>query len=161
DDDPIWVEHDTQDASGMRPLDVSLFVDVAYNIVKGPGVARDRRAKNVNTVDEVPDSSWFTNRIGRLPLTPEHVANGPNTGAGPAAGPWIVTSSKSDGVTPGFTIRDASGQRWFLKFDPPGYRGMSTGTEVAVTKLMWALGYNVPENYVTYLRREQLVIGEG
>ena len=62
-------------------------------------------------------------------------------------------------MTPGFTVKDATGQRWFLKFDPPGYRGMSTGTEVAVTKLMWALGYNVPENHVAYLRREQLVVG--
>ena len=38
---------------------------------------------------------------------------------------------------------------------------MATGTEVAVTKLMWALGYHVPENHIAYLRREQLVIGEG
>ena len=37
---------------------------------------------------------------------------------------------------------------------------MATGTEVAVTKLMWALGYNVPENHIAYMRREQLVVGE-
>ena len=30
-----------------------------------PASALDRRAANVNTLDEVPDSSWFTNRIGR------------------------------------------------------------------------------------------------
>ena len=36
---------------------------------------------------------------------------------------------------------------------------MATGTEVAVTKLMWALGYNVPENHIAYVRREQLAIG--
>src|SRR5204863_6939255 len=41
---------------------------------------------------------------------------------------------------------------------PPGYRGMATGTEVAVTKLMWALGYNVPENHIASLHREQLVV---
>src|SRR4029453_13275996 len=70
-------------------------------------------------------------------------------------------SSKSDGVTPGFTVKDSAGERWFLKFDPRGYRAMATGTEVAVTKLMWALGYNVPENHIAYLQREQLVIGEG
>jgi hypothetical protein len=62
-------------------------------------------------------------------------------------------------VTPGFTVKDATGQRWFLKFDPPGFRGMSTGTEVAVTKLMWALGYNVPQNHIAYVRRDQLVVG--
>jgi hypothetical protein len=92
-------------------------------------------------------------------LNAARVAVGPNTTAGPAPGRWTVTSSKSDGVTPGFTVTDATGQRWFLKFDPRGHRAMSTGTEVAVTKLMWALGYNVPENHIAYLRREQLAIG--
>src|ERR671930_2096949 len=94
-------------------------------------------------------------------MTPEALATGPDTTAGPEAGQWTVTSSKSDGVTPGFTIRDRSGRLWFLKFDPPGYRGMATGTEVTVTKLMWALGYNVPENHIAYLHRSQLVVGQG
>ena len=94
-------------------------------------------------------------------LTAEEVDTGPNTSAGPAPGIWTVSSSKSDGITPGFTIKDSSGERWFLKFDPPGYRGMSTGTEVTATKLMWALGYNVPENHIAYVRRWQLVVGDG
>jgi hypothetical protein len=64
-------------------------------------------------------------------------------------------------VTPGFTVKDVNGERWFLKFDPPGYRAMSTGTEVTVTKLMWALGYNVPENHIAYMRAEQLAVGDG
>jgi hypothetical protein len=72
-----------------------------------------------------------------------------------------VTASKSDGITPGFTVNDRTGRRWFLKFDPPGHRAMATGTEVTVTKLMWALGYNVPENHIAYLRREQLIVGDG
>jgi hypothetical protein len=37
---------------------------------------------------------------------------------------------------------------------------MATGTEVTVTKLMWALGYHVPENHITYMRRDQLVLGQ-
>jgi hypothetical protein len=128
-------------------------------MIAGRRAPADVRARNVNTVGEVPDSSWFTNRVGRRTITPEEVANGPDTTTGPGAGRWTVTSSKSDGVTPGFTVTDASGQLWFLKFDPRGYRGMSTGTEVAVTKVMWALGYNVPENHIAYVRREQLVAG--
>src|SRR5579862_8621291 len=159
-DDPVWVERDTQDASRMTPLEPSLFVDLSYNVIQGFKTVAPARAGNVNTVDEVPDSSWFTNRIGHRPLTTDDVANGPNTGDGPAPGTWTITSSKSDGVTPGFTVKDVNGQRWFLKFDPPGYRAMATGTEVAVTKLMWALGYNVPENHIAYMRREQLVVGD-
>jgi hypothetical protein len=160
-DDPMWVEHDTQDASGMKPLEVNLFVDLVYNFLASRGTAASGKAKNLNTIEEVPDSSWFTNRIGHQTLAPEDVAKGPDTTTGPASGTWTVTSSKSDGVTPGFTIKDAEGQRWFLKFDPRGHRGMSTGTEVVVTKLMWALGYHVPENHIAYMRREQLAVGAG
>jgi hypothetical protein len=159
-DDPIWQDRDTQDASAMKPLDVDLIVDLTTNLL-AERTTRSGRARNVNTVDEVPDSSWFTNRAGARPLTPEDVFTGPDTTSGPEPGAWTVTSSKSDGVTPGFTIKDAKGQLWFLKFDPPGFRGMATGTEVAVTKLLWALGYHVPENHIAYMRREQLAIGDG
>ena len=160
DDDPIWHDRDTQDAAGLQPLDVDLLVDLTTNLL-APRTVTAGRARNVNTIDEVPDSSWYTNRAGARPLTPADVFNGPDTTPGPEAGTWTVTSSKSDGVTPGFTIKDARGQLWFLKFDPPGYRGMATGTEVAVTKLLWALGYHVPENHVAYMRRELLKIGDG
>ena len=158
-DDPVWVERDTQNATSITPVEVDLTTDLAYNFIVGGEPRNAARAQNVNSVDEVPDSSWFTNRVGRLPISAEDVARGPNRTNGPAAGIWTVSSSKSDGVTPGFTVKDADGQRWFLKFDPPGYRGMATGTEVAATKLMWALGYNVPENHIAYLKREQLVVG--
>lgn len=162
DDDPARVERDHQNASGVQPWQIDLAVDLTYNLFAKLGDPRSNvRAQNVNTVDEVPDSNWFTNRIGARSMTPEEIAKGPDTTNGPEAGQWTVTSSKSDGITPGFTIRDRSGQRWFLKFDPPGYRGMATGTEVAVTKLMWALGYHVPENHVAFLHRDRLVVGEG
>jgi hypothetical protein len=161
-DDPVWVSHDRQDASGAKPWEIDLITNVLYNLFANPGDKRHNvRAQNLNTVDEVSDSNWFTNRAGLKPITAEDVARGPDVTDGPAAGSWTVTASKSDGVTPGFTIRDERGVRWFLKFDPKGYRGMATGTEVAVTKLMWALGYFVAENHVASLDRRRLVIGEG
>jgi hypothetical protein len=160
-DDPVWIERDTQDASRIKPIEVDLFVDLASNLVAGGKTPDARRAGNINTIGEVPDSSWFTNRLGYRSMTAEEIAKGPNTTDGPAEGAWTVTSSKSDGVTPGFTVKDRTGERWFLKFDPPGHRAMATGTEVVVTKLMWALGYHVPENHIAYVRREQLVLGEG
>jgi hypothetical protein len=159
-DDPLQVEADTQDASGMKPAELRLFTDLAYNFIKGSDAINGVRAQNVNTVDEVPNSSWFTNRAGARPLTSSEVGTGPDTDNGPAPGTWTVRSSKSDGVTPGFTVSDSRGQRWFLKFDPRGFRGMTTGTDVAVSKLMWALGYHVPENHIAYVRPEQLVVGE-
>ena len=159
DDDPVWVERDTEDASGMKPLEVDLVTDLAVNLINRSAPRNPVQAQNLNSVGEVPDSSWFTNRAGFSPLTAADVARGPDRTSGPAQGVWTVTSSKSDGVTPGFTIKDAQGRRWFLKFDPRGFRGMTTGTEVTATKLMWALGYHVPENHIAYMRRDQLVVG--
>jgi len=140
-DDPIWVEHATQNVTSIPDLEVDDFVDLTLNLFAKLGDPTPNvRAKNVNTIDEVPNSSWFTNRLGYRTMTAEEIATGPDTTPGPPRGRWTVISSKTDGISPGFTIRDATGQVWFLKFDPPGYRAMATGTEVAVTKLMWALG---------------------
>src|SRR5215207_7525663 len=61
-DDPVWIERDTENAAGIKNEDVNLFVDFAYNVITGMGKIDLVRAKNVNTVDEVPDSSWYTNR---------------------------------------------------------------------------------------------------
>ena len=38
---------------------------------------------NVNTLDEVPDSSWFTNRLGTRVMTADEVETGPVAGTGP------------------------------------------------------------------------------
>ena len=158
-DDPIWEEVNSQDASGVKFYEPQLIYDVAENMFARPGDKDfNRRAQNINTVDEVPDGSWFTNRAGRRTLTPEEVARGSNTGSGPSAGRWTIIAAKTDGVTPGFTIRDSSGIVWFLKFDPPGYRGMATGTEAVVAKLFWALGYHTVEYYISKLRPTDLVI---
>ena len=71
DDDPLWVDRDTEDASRMKPLEVSLFVDLTYNVIKGRDTVVPARAKNLNTVDEVADSSWFTNRAGHRRSRPK------------------------------------------------------------------------------------------
>ena len=159
-DDPLWTEPITS-VSDVARYEPDLFYDSLENAFTTPGDKHvGRRAQNVNSVDEVMDGAWFTNRAGTKPLTPEDVARGANTGNGPAPGKWTVVSAKSDGVTPGFTIRDAAKDLWFIKFDPPGYEGMATGTEVVAARLFWAVGYHTVEYYITKLRREDLVIGE-
>src|SRR5436190_9791365 len=90
DDDPVWKDADTQTASGIKPLEVDLMVDLTYNLISS-GSRPSARAANVNTIEEVPDSSWFTNRIGsatRPRMTAEEIAIGPDTTKGPAAGKW-------------------------------------------------------------------------
>ena len=76
-----------------------------------------------------------------------------------ACGP--SNAGKTEGIMPGMRVLDPDGVRYFVKFDSPGYRELATGAEVVATKLFHALGYHVPENYIAYIDREDLVIGEG
>jgi hypothetical protein len=76
---------DAVDQVFLRPL-----TDLAW--IRIPGEAR-----NVNAMDEVPDSSWFTNRIGMLPISPARAAVGPCTGKrlDPNDGPWLIKAAKT------------------------------------------------------------------
>ena len=160
-DDPIWREPMTQDVKTAARYEPDLAYQTIENLFLSPGdPVTGQRAKNVNTVDEVPDGPYFVNRAGRTPLTPALVARASNTDTGPAPGKWTVVSAKSDGVTPGFTIRDAADQLWFIKFDPPGWRGMATGSEIVAAKLFWAAGYHTAEYHIAQLVPSNLAIGK-
>ncbi len=111
-------------------------------------ISGGRPALDVNDFGEVPDSPWFTNRIGRMPMDPEAVAIGPNTGRPPADGPLVVISGKPMGVTPGVVVRDVRGVTWFLKFDPPAHPELASGAEAVASRVLHAAGYNVPQTFV-------------
>jgi hypothetical protein len=160
-DDPIAREPETQDASKAQGRDINLLFDIAPNLFSHPGdPAEDVRAKNINTIDEVPDSSWFTNRILAQPLTPEEIARGPVSGPGPADGRWSIVAPKRSGVSPGFTMRDSAGTLWFVSFDGRGYPEAATGAVLVANKLFWALGYWQIENYLATIRPETLDIAD-
>src|SRR6185436_4318100 len=64
-DDPIAREPESQDASKAQPYEIEQMYEMVYNLFIAPGYKPSgTRAQNLNTIDEVPDSSWFTNRIG-------------------------------------------------------------------------------------------------
>ena len=160
-DDPIWREPITQDVKNAKRYEPDLAYQTIENLFLSPGdPVRGQRAKNINTVDEVPDGPYFVNRATRMTLTPAIVARAANTDDGPAPGKWTVIRAKSDGVTPGFTIRDSKNTVWFVKFDPPGWRTMATGSEVVAAKLFWAVGYHTAEYHIGALEPSNLVIGK-
>lgn len=160
-DDPLQREPETQDASKVQPWDIDLIWDLAENLFGRPGdPAPNVRARNVNTIDEVPDSNWFTNRIGARTLSIDEVVRGPVVGAGPAPGVWSVTRAKEVGFAPGFTMHDAKGETWFVSFDAAGFPEAATGAILVANKIFWALGYWQAENHLIRIRRDQLVIAE-
>jgi hypothetical protein len=119
-------------------------------------------AANINALDEVPNSTWFTNRIGLFPMSTADAARGPGDGRGPDhSAQWTVVSAKTEGVTPGFNIRDARGDIYLIKFDPKGYLNATTAAGVISGRILHAAGYNVPEDAAVTFRREDIVVGEG
>ncbi|HMF59612.1 MAG TPA: hypothetical protein VK595_04540, partial [Vicinamibacterales bacterium] len=151
-DDPIGHEPESQDASRAAPSEIGDLYEMTYNLFAQPRYKPSgHRAENLNTIDEVPDSSWFTNRIGTTALTVDDIVRGPNVGAPPDPSRWVISREKTSGMHPGVTATDAKGQVWFLEFDPSYYPEAATAAVVMATKFFWALGYNQVESFLTTL----------
>lgn len=119
-------------------------------------IADHETARDLNAIDEVVDSTWFENRIGRYALTPEDVVRGP--GGAPPRLPLVVTRGKADGANPGFVAKDADGRKFVIKLDPVDQPQMQTSNAVIASRIFWALGYHVPSEHVISLRRTDLTL---
>jgi hypothetical protein len=136
----------------FRPLDRALDLDYG------------REATNVNAVDETPDSSWWTDRR-RIPgqarprtLSDEEMRRGAFGERPDPLRPLTIIKGKQSGGNLGFVVEDALGRRFAIKIDPPGLVGMDTSTEVVVSRLAWAAGWNVPAETLLDLRASDLVL---
>jgi hypothetical protein len=150
---------DARENQYWDPIDRTFFYQVAKvldlnwlgrQLGEGLGLVGPKEAQNVNTLDEVPNSSWFTQRHFYSPMTTEELQRGPNVTAGPDLSAWTVIEGKSEGKTKGFTIEDARGDRYVVKFDGPNFPELTSSAEVIATKIFYAAGYFVPENNVVY-----------
>ena len=159
-DDPLWLDPDTFDIAPVSEFNLDEYYDFVQNQFGDPG-GPPGPALDINTLGEVPESTWFTNRIGRRAMTVAEVVRGPDTVAGPAPGVWLMTGRPSAGITPKFTIRDARGDTYLIKLDPPAFPELASSAEIIATKIFHAIGYHVPENYVIHLDPSQLELGEG
>jgi hypothetical protein len=106
----------------------------------------------INTLDEVPDNAWFINRHGRQRIARQDLKRGAGSENIPHP-PFTIIGAKSEGITPGFQMRDANNRLYFLKPDPISSPELSTGADVVVSKFFHAIGYNTPENYIIKMRK--------
>jgi hypothetical protein len=134
---------------------------VFYPLTRIFAVEQAAEAVNVNALDEVADSSWFTNRIGLYGMSPAELATGPCATSGEPQTPWTVTGAKPNGANPGFVIKDARGVRYLVKFDGVVQGPRATSADVIVSKLYHAAGYSVPCNQVVFFDRGLVSIEEG
>lgn len=162
-DDPLYAEPPPRSVEKVLGRKFSDYYDFFSSSFGNPS-GRDPkapvpRAQAVNTIDEAMDSAWWQRRHYYRPMSVEELVRGPGNETPPATdAKWTVVAAKSEGVTPGFTIQDSTGQRYFLKFDPPDHPEMASAPDVIVSKLFYALGYNVPENYIVEFSLDQLEI---
>jgi hypothetical protein len=122
-------------------------------------------AVNVNSLDEVPDSSWFTNRIGRRPMTAEEVMHGPcDPRPIPIDGPdgsVLIDQGKMNGANPGFRVRLPDGRRYMLKGDIAGDPERATGATTIATRLYHAAGWWAACDSVVYVRPSLFTLKPG
>lgn len=110
-------------------------------------------AVNVNAVDEVPNSSWFQNRVGMFEVTPTQAAQaecGEVPPLDPMGGEWTVVGAKPNGANPGFVIKGPDGYRYLLKFDGTYQPLRATSADVIGSKLYWLAGYHSVCNEIVY-----------
>ena len=150
-DDPVAVDNDRViDVTTAHKIDLDDYYDFLDNTFGSPGDRRDVRAVNVNTLDEVPDSSWFANRIGAREMSTAELVRGPDREVrfGTA---WTILRGKNRGFHPGFRAVDRSDPSetvYQLEVDPPGHPEMATGAEVVGTAFYHAFGYHTVDVYL-------------
>ena len=161
-DDPIRVDDDTLfDAAGAQEIPASSYYDFVENTFLTPGENRDVRAININTADEVPDSSWFTNRLGHRLMSLEELTRGPNRVDRISVDGWPIVEGKGEGRTPGWRVADPDGQTYQIEFDEAGFAERVSGAEVIGTLFYHAIGYHVVENYLVEIDPARIMLAPG
>src|SRR5580658_8380250 len=156
-DDPLARTPEVAAVRQTDVQDINAMYDFFHNSIHYKNQAATESLA-INTLGEVPDSSWFTNRdISNLSI--EAVKKGGRVHGGPQP-PYTVVAAKTEGVSTGFRIRDARGLLYFVKGDPPSNLEMATAADVMGALFCYAAGYNVPENYILVGRTDEFRLSE-
>lgn len=162
DTDPVWDLNDRKPIP-LPPTSRYIRADYYFKVlVRRPTLnllkfAPVEPARDVNSLDHVPASSWYTPRLGYRDISPEALLNGP-VRMGPPRLPVRVVRAKHLGSNPGFVIADSRDQLYLIKFDPRDFPGVETATALIVNRLFWGFGYNVPEDYVFFFNSNEVPI---
>src|SRR5689334_8291822 len=122
-------------------------------------------ATNVNALDEVPNSSWFENRLGVRQLTAEEVRVGPCSSKvlDPSMpdGSWTIDKGKDNGANPGFRVNIEGLGKFMLKTDPVTEPDRATGATAIASRIYHAVGYYSACDSVVYFKPSLLKLKPG
>lgn len=142
-------------------VEASLGGEIGHALSIRRLLGAEHEALNVTRFDEVVNSAWFEHRNGRRRLSLEEVARGATTQGPDTANTLTVIGGKSDGISPGFTVRDARGDTFLFKFDPKGNPQLASAAGVISSRLFWAVGYYTPEDCIVIFDVARLELDEG
>jgi hypothetical protein len=131
------------------------------------GVLHTGEALNVNSLDEVPDSSWFTNRVGAAAVTAETLARGACNPAllldpDPSAdGSWVIDRGKTDGSSPGFRVTIPGKGKYMFKGELPDQPERPSAASVVGAAVYDAVGFNTTCEQIVYFRPSLLKLTPG
>jgi hypothetical protein len=143
------------DNSIFRPLSGVFAVDPPHE------------APNVNSFDEVPDSAWFTNRIGALSVGTEglkHGACAEHQFLDPDAaedGTWIIDQGKQDGSTPGFRVTIPGKGKYMFKVDDKAAPERTTAASIVGAAAYHAVGFFTSCEQIVYFKPSVLKLTTG
>jgi hypothetical protein len=158
-DDPIHAVPKPISVGELQEVKINALFDYFYQTGR-QHPRKPTRSEAINTLGEVPDSSWFTNRHGSIRMTRDQLKRGPGNENIPQP-PFVITGAKTEGITPGFKMRDAKGRNYHVKPDPIDSPELASGADVVGSRLFHAIGYNTPENYIVRIRQSDWSIAKG
>jgi hypothetical protein len=130
-------------------------------------VAPGGEAANVNSLDEVPDSAWFTNRLGVRPMATEELTLGacdPSLLLDPqssADGTWVIDKGKANGSSAGFRVNIAGKGKYLFKSDAGARPERPSAASVIGAAAYHAVGFYTSCEQVVYFRPSLLKLTPG
>lgn len=112
------------------------------------GAKAKGRSLDVNTLDQIPASAWFTPRLGNRDIKPEEWVKGPEEKGNPQPPLTVVKTNES---LPGFIVKDSRGILYLIQLERPDSPAAENTSSFVVSRLLWAFGYNIFENQIVPL----------
>lgn len=153
-----------------REYQSSFAWDAADNLIFRPIVRffamnHGKEAVNVNSLDEVPDSAWFTNRIGRAPMSVEEIIRGSCEDViddeNVADGAWLIDRGKPNGANPGFRVKLPDGRKYMFKADVASQPERATGATAIASRIYHAAGWWAACDTVVYVKTSAFKLAPG
>lgn len=135
-------------------------------IARGLSITVFGESRNINSLDEVPDSSWFTNKPRDQAVRddapgackPEDMLPGPDE---VKAGEWVIDHGKDNGSTLGFRVNIKGKGKYMLKADDEGLPERASAASVIGAAIYDEVGFNTSCEQVVFFRKEQLKLTPG